>query len=96
MAMPRNFVTPIALLVGAAVGIGAEWLWRPEADRHLFLAAFTAAWLAMGAVTIVTGEVSWEARSEPAKHWYGMPARALGAIMSVAAVVMYLGISSFR
>ena len=77
----------------AALGIGAEWLSRPQTDRHLYLAAFTAAWLAMGVVTIATGEVWWEARSEPVTEWYGMPARIVGALMSLAAVVMYFGIA---
>ena len=96
MTKSRNSVTYVALLIGAAVGLGAEWLWRPEADRRLFLAAFTASWLAMGMVAIITGEVLLDARSEPSKHWNGMPARVLGVIMSLAAVVMYLGASRFR
>jgi hypothetical protein len=94
MGTRQNLVIRIAVLGGGAAGLGAEWLSRPSADRHLYLAAFTAAWLAMGVVTILTGQVSWE--RESGTHWYGMPARILGVLMSLTAVVMYFGISSLR
>jgi hypothetical protein len=71
----------IAMVAGAAVGAGAEWLFRPEGDRHLYLAGFTAAWLAMGVITILTGDMWWEARSAPVTHADGMPARVMGALM---------------
>jgi hypothetical protein len=85
----RNLVTQIATLIGAVVGLAAEWLFRLPADRRLYVAAFTAAWLAMGVVAIVTGELSLEPRKEPSKEWHGMPVRILGVIMSLAAVTMY-------
>lgn len=96
MARRHNLTTQVAVLVGAVVGLGAEWLFRPPADRKLFLAAYTAAWLAMSMVAIVTGEVSLGPRSEPVKEWHGMPVRILGVIMSLAAVAMYSWFSSVR
>lgn len=94
MGTRQKLLMRIAVLGGAAVGLGVEWLSRPSADRHLYLAAFTAAWLAMGVVTMLSGLVWWE--RESGTHWHGMPARILGALMSLAAVVMYFGVSSLR
>jgi hypothetical protein len=96
MARRHNLITQVAVLIGAIAGLGAEWLFRPPADRRLFLAAYTAAWLAMGMAAIVTGEVSLNRRSEPVKEWHGLPVRILGVIMSLAAVAMYSWFSSAR
>ena len=93
MANRNTLVMRALAIVGAIAGIALEWLGRPQPDRHLFLAAFAGAWVAMGVAAIATGDLSVAGQSVSSQLRYGTGARVLGVIMILTAVSFYFVIA---
>lgn len=96
MANRNTFMMHAMVVAGAIVGLGLEWLFRPQPDRHLYVAAFAGAWLAMGAAAIVTGDLSVAGDGISSTFRSGSGARVMGMIMIVAALSFYFLIAYVR